>query len=31
VRTTHAGPMVFAGALADTAQLYSVNPDSSVE
>lgn len=31
VRTTHAGPMVFAGALADTAQLYSLNPDSSVE
>ncbi len=31
VRTTHAGPMVFAGALADTAQLYSVNPAPSVE
>ncbi len=31
VRTTHAGSMVFAGALADTAQLYSVNPASSVE
>ena len=31
VRTTHAGPMVFAGALADTAQLYSLNPAPSVE
>ena len=31
VRTTHAGPTVFTGTLADTAQLYSVNPASSPE
>lgn len=31
VRTTHAGPTVFTGALADTAQLYSINPVSSSE
>lgn len=31
VRTTHAGPTVFSGALADTARLYSVNPVSSPE
>ncbi|MBN8845783.1 MAG: glycosyltransferase [Sphingomonadales bacterium] len=31
VRTTHSGPMVFSGTLADTAQLYSVKPASSSE
>jgi len=31
VRTTHAGPTVFSGTLADTAQLYSINPASSPE
>ncbi len=31
VRTTHAGPTVFSGTLADTARLYSVNPASSPE
>jgi hypothetical protein len=31
VRTTHAGPTVFSGTLADTAQLFSSNPASSPE
>lgn len=31
VRATHAGPAIFAGSLADMAQLYSVKPDSSPE
>ncbi|WP_422060318.1 hypothetical protein [Sphingopyxis sp.] len=31
VRTTHAGPTVFSGSLAETAQLFSVKPDSSSE
>ena len=31
IRTTHAGPAVFAGTLADTAQLFSTNPDASPE
>jgi len=31
VHTTHAGPTVFTGTLADTARLYSVNPASSPE
>lgn len=31
VRTTHAGPAVFSGTLADTAQLFSAKPDSSSE
>lgn len=31
VRTTHAGPTVFAGALTDTAQLFSAKPESSPE
>lgn len=31
VRTTHSGPTVFSGTLADTAQLYSAKPESSSE
>jgi hypothetical protein len=31
VRTTHAGPTVFAGTLADTAQLFTTKPASSPE
>ena len=31
VRTTHAGPTVFSGTLADTVQLFSSNPASSPE
>ncbi|MBO9698145.1 MAG: glycosyltransferase [Sphingopyxis sp.] len=31
VRTTHAGPTVFTGTLADTVRLYSVNPASAPE
>lgn len=31
IRTTHAGPAVFAGALADTVQLFSTKPVSSPE
>ncbi|MBJ7438935.1 MAG: glycosyltransferase [Sphingopyxis sp.] len=31
IRTTHAGPAIFSGALADTAQLFSQKPASSAE
>lgn len=31
IRTTHAGPAVFSGALADTVQLFSAKPASSSE
>jgi len=31
VRTTHAGPMIFSGTLADTVQLFSAKPESSPE
>ena len=31
IRTTHAGPAIFSGTLADTVQLFSQKPDSSAE
>ena len=31
IRTTHAGPAIFSGTLADTVQLFSAKPESSSE
>lgn len=31
IRTTHAGPAIFSGTLADTVQLFSAKPESSPE
>lgn len=31
IRTTHAGPTIFSGTLADTVQIFSSKPDSSPE
>jgi hypothetical protein len=31
IRTTHAGPAIFSGTLADTVQLFAPKPASSAE